>query len=287
MDYSIGISHITAISCMVYIDNDGAAGGPQNLTVYESDGTTVVKSISVSDPGWVMSEITVSGLTPNTTYVMKLDDYPTVTATFTTLADEPKVATESMWADLVAKVKAKADSSSIPTVNDSTITVTNNGASKGTFTTNQASAGSVALDYPVITMTTTDPGEGSALAENNYIGVYGGDPIIMDYSTSEVNTGMKWIDGSAIYKKTINVGAVTAGSSTSVNHNISSLGIFIKSEAWGSSGNVQDGYFWYSIPCVSPSGGISLTITETEIGILSSSSNLDQSYVTLYYTKSS
>ena len=160
---------------------------------------------------------------------------------------DPRTATEAQWQDLANRVKEKAK----------------------------------------ITMTTTDPGEGSALAEDNYIGVYGGDPIIMDYSTSEVNTGMKWIDGSAIYKKTINVGAVTAGSSTSVNHNISSLGIFIKSEAWGSSGNVQDGYFWYSIPCVSPSGGISLTITETEIGIFSSSSNLDQSYVTLYYTKSS
>ncbi len=60
----------------------------------------------------------------------------------------------------------------IPTVNNSTITVTNNGTSKGTFTTNQASAGTVALDYPVITMQTTDPGEGVALAANNFIAVY-------------------------------------------------------------------------------------------------------------------
>lgn len=60
----------------------------------------------------------------------------------------------------------------IPTVNNSTITVTNNGASKGTFTTNQASASTVALDYPVITVTDTDPGEGAPLAANNFVAVY-------------------------------------------------------------------------------------------------------------------
>lgn len=282
MDYSIGISHITATSCDVYIDDDGAAGGPQNLTVYESDGTTVVKSISVSDPSWVMSEITVSGLTPNTTYILKLNDYPTVTATFTTLTDEPKVATESMWADLVAKVKAKADSSSIPTVNDSTITVTNNGASKGTFTTNQASAGSVALDYPVITMTTTDPGEGSALAENNYIGVYGGDPIIMDYSTSEVKTGAKWIDGSAIYKKTIATGALPNNASTTTAHNISNLLSVIKIE--GCAEATQTNYF-----ASLPMSDVDVYADGTNIIISSTSdrSAYQFSYVTLYYTKSS
>ena len=59
-----------------------------------------------------------------------------------------------------------------------------------------------------ITMTNSDPGEGATVGENEYIAVYGGDPIIMDYSTNEVNTGAKWIDGSAIYKKTINTGAL-------------------------------------------------------------------------------
>lgn len=244
MDYSIGISHITAISCMVYIDNDGAAGGPQNLTVYESDGTTVVKSISASDPGWVMSEITVNGLAPNTTYILKLDDDPTVTATFTTLSDSPKVATESMWADLASRIKAKSD------VN--------------------------------ITMTTTDPGEGSALAENNYIGVYGGDPIIMDYSTSEVNTGMKWIDGSVIYKKTINFGSLPNNTSKQVAHNIVSLDRIIKID--GIMNDSSDTHFW-TIPYVSVnnievfSGNIQITTT---LDLTSYTA-----YITLYYTKSS
>ena len=60
----------------------------------------------------------------------------------------------------------------IPTVNDSTITITNNGTTVDSFTTNAASAKTIALSAPVITMTTTDPGEGAPLAANNFIAVY-------------------------------------------------------------------------------------------------------------------
>lgn len=234
-------------------DGEGDYFVGETLTLYNSDKSAVIgTAVITGNPSPSSPEeipvATFTGLSPETTYYVYYD-LATGYVVATTTEDSPKVATESMWADLASKVKAKSGAT--------------------------------------ITMTTTDPGEGSALAENNYIGVYGGDPIIMDYSTSEVNTGMKWIDGSAIYKKTINVGAVATNTPASVNHNISSLGIFIKSEAWGSSGNVQDGYSWYSIPWVAPSHGISITITETEVGILSSDFSLDQSYVTLYYTKSS
>ena len=75
-----------------------------------------------------------------------------------------------------------------------------------------------------ITMTNIDPGEGSALAADNYVGVYGGAPIIMDYSTSEVDTGYTWTDGSPIYKKTINIGALPNATTKSVAHNISNFG---------------------------------------------------------------
>jgi len=47
---------------------------------------------------------------------------------------DPKIATQGQWEDLATRVKAKSD--------------------------------------VVISMTTTDPGEGSALAENNFIAVY-------------------------------------------------------------------------------------------------------------------
>lgn len=105
-------------------------------------------------------------------------------------ANADGTGTVSGWASLVSTVSGKADSSSlatvatsglysdltgtpaIPTVNDSTITITNNGTNVGSFTTNAASASTIALSAPVITMTTTDPGEGTALADNNFIAVY-------------------------------------------------------------------------------------------------------------------
>ena len=105
-------------------------------------------------------------------------------------ANNDGTGTVSGWASLVSTVSGKADSSSlatvatsglysdltgtptIPTVNDSTITITNNGTTVDTFTTNTASAKTIALSAPVITLQSTDPGEGVALAANNFIAVY-------------------------------------------------------------------------------------------------------------------
>lgn len=90
------------------------------------------------------------------------------------------VATRDMASEIVAGTNMTSSYSNgtltlnatQPTVNDSTVTVTNNGTSKGSFTTNQSAAETIALDYPEITMQTTDPGEGVALAANHFIGVY-------------------------------------------------------------------------------------------------------------------
>ncbi len=101
----IHVSAITATTASVYTGHEDI-GSEMDFTIYASDGTTVVKSVSGSDPGWSLSAITVSGLTPNTTYVAKLDNEPSITFTFTTLSDSPKVATESMWADLANRIKA-------------------------------------------------------------------------------------------------------------------------------------------------------------------------------------
>ncbi len=54
---------------------------------------------------------------------------------------------------------------------------------------------------PVITMVDTDPGEGSPLAANNFIAVYGDDPSNMNYSTTETKTGATWIDGKPVYRR--------------------------------------------------------------------------------------
>lgn len=44
-----------------------------------------------------------------------------------------------------------------------------------------------------------------------------------NYSTNEVTTNKKWIDGKTIYRKVINFGALPNNSSKGVNHNISNL----------------------------------------------------------------
>lgn len=58
------------------------------------------------------------------------------------------------------------------TVYDSIISLTNNGSALDSFTVNASSNKTIALGYPIITMTSTDPGEGSPLAANNFIAVY-------------------------------------------------------------------------------------------------------------------
>lgn len=177
----------------------------------------------------------------------------------------------------------------MPTVNDATLTIQQNGTNVATFTANSATNATANITSPVITMSSTDPGEGSALAANNFIGVYGGDPIVLDYSTSEQDTGATWIDGSHIYKKTVNFGTLpsTAGSAKGVAHSISNLGKVIKIE-----GYVYNGVVFAALPWVSASATpavAQVTINSTSVLIVTNAdlSSFTESYVTLYYTKSS
>lgn len=151
-----------------------------------------------------------------------------------------------------------------------------------------ATKGYVDTNTPTITMQTTDPGEGQPLAENNFIGVYGGDPIIMDYSTSEVNTGAKWINGSAIYKKTISVGPLPNATSKVVAHNISNLDRVIKMEGYGYRSS-DSGTFPLPFVSTTAASSIALSIAGANISVVTGQdrSNITEAYATLYYTKSS
>lgn len=60
----------------------------------------------------------------------------------------------------------------LPTVNDATLTIQKNGTTVQTFTANSSTSKTANITVPVITVTNTDPGEGSALAANNFIAVY-------------------------------------------------------------------------------------------------------------------
>ena len=110
----------------------------------------------------------------------------------------------------------------------------------------------------------------------------------MDYSTNEINTGAKWIDGSAIYKKTVNFGTLPNTTDKTVNHGISNLGWVIKIEMIARR---NDGIF-FPIPFASHHGSansIDVTADSTSVVVATGMdrSNLTESYITLYYTKSS
>lgn len=76
----------------------------QGITLYASDGTTVIDTGTTPASG--NTYVTFTGLTPNTTYEVVWDDWPTTREAFTTLTDDPKVALESQWADLASRIKA-------------------------------------------------------------------------------------------------------------------------------------------------------------------------------------
>ena len=106
-----------------------------------------------------------------------------------------------------------------------------------------------------------------------------------NYSTSEVDTKVKWVDNKTIYRKTINFGALPNATTKDVAHGISGLSEVVKIEgiAKNSSGN------YTSVPVV-PSNANALCDCSVNATNISMSAGSDRSgwsaYVTIYYTKS-
>lgn len=107
-----------------------------------------------------------------------------------------------------------------------------------------------------------------------------------NYSTSEVDTKVKWIDGKTIYRKTINIGALPNATSKTVAHGITNLGLVIKAEGFASeSSSVRITFPFTSAAAVGDQ--VAMRFEATNIVIIT---GVDRSsfsgYVTLYYTKS-
>lgn len=199
----------------------------------------------------------------------------------------PAAQVNSDW-NAVSGVAQILNKPTIPTVNNATLTIKQNNVTVASFTANSAINASANITSPVITLTTTDPGEGSALAENNFKAVYGGDPLVFDYSTTEVNTGAKWVNGSSIYKKTINFGALPNNTTKRVAHNITNLSYIINIE--GTTYNSSTSFF-NALPLLyrgsDATFDVELGADLTDIVMVSSADrSMLSSYVTLYYTKS-
>ena len=107
------------------------------------------------------------------------------------------------------------------------------------------------------------------------------------YSTSEINTGKKWIDGKYIYKKTI---AITFPNDTTTNiaHRISTINTLIDTECtWYDTSDAR----FFTVPFRYDSSTVYIKINANKTNIIIEgkgtnwSSRTSNGYVTLYYTK--
>ena len=107
-----------------------------------------------------------------------------------------------------------------------------------------------------------------------------------NYSTSEVDTKVKWIDNKTIYRKTIDIGALPNATGKQVNHGISGLDTVVKMEGFAKDPNA---FTPLPFPGTSsnPAGFIQVGITSTAVSIGTGTDRSNATgYVTLYYTKS-
>ena len=228
-------------------------------------------------------------------------------AQYTKTADLASVATSGSYNDLSSKPDipaaqvqsdwAQSDNTqvdfiknkpTISTVNNATLTIKRNNTTVATFTANSSTDTVADITTPIIDLTDTDPGEGSVLDPDNFVAVYGGNPIILDYSTSETNTGTKWINGAIIYKKTISLGSLPNNTTKTVSHGINNLVTLVKLEGAASDNNIFSAT-QIPLPFVTNNDAnqIYITINSTDITVGTATDRSSLSgYVTLYYTKS-
>ena len=129
----------------------------------------------------------------------------------------------------------------------------------------------------------------SGLAENQQENVLNDVKGYVDssnsYSTDEVKTGGKWIDGKPIYRKTIDCGALPNNTTKNVAHGIDNLGRVIKTEGY-SVGTAGSAGAFIPLPYVS---GIPMAmyIDLTNIVLQASGNytNYIDTYITIEYTK--
>lgn len=108
------------------------------------------------------------------------------------------------------------------------------------------------------------------------------------YSTSEVKTNQKWIDGKPIYRKVITTNSLPNNSTTSLSHGISSLGTIVdqKLRWYDTTDKRWFNYYRYdSTSVMVRTGGITPTSVELVALGVNWSSRTSNVSVILEYTK--
>lgn len=110
----------------------------------------------------------------------------------------------------------------------------------------------------------------------------------MDYSTTEQNTGIKWIDDKDIYRKVVDLGALPNATTKNVAHGITGISEWVKIE--GVANNTTDGSA-YSLPIVydpdNATNNTRMSVTSENVVLVTKTdrSAFDACYAILYYTK--
>ena len=152
----------------------------------------------------------------------------------------------------------------------------------GTDTTPTASA----LGLPTLTSGQYAIKATSGLSENAQDNVVAQLNEERSYSTSEVNTGKKWIDGKPIYRKTIDCGALPNATSKAVAHNITNVDFVVSMQGVASipGGNK------IPLPFVDTTtfpNEVQMYTTSNDVVLRAQGnrSNYTNTYVTIEYTK--
>ena len=104
-----------------------------------------------------------------------------------------------------------------------------------------------------------------------------------NYSTTEVDTWFKWIDGKTIYKKTVTCSSVTGAAWRTFNHSISSLDKVVKVESIAMR---TDTVQYTQVDGDGFNSSLRVQVTATQVGIDSAVGAANYNiYATIYYTK--
>lgn len=138
-------------------------GGSTGDAVYTSGGGVFLQSESAGTVGIKVGDNTVLSATDSLILLARnLNMGNNVLTGLTTPVNDSDATSKEYVDNLVSD----------NTPNDGILTVTNNGATVETFSANSSADKTVALAIPSITVTSTDPGEGSPLSANHFIAVY-------------------------------------------------------------------------------------------------------------------
>ena len=112
-------------------------------------------------------------------------------------------------------------------------------------------------------------------------------PSQLDYSETEQQTAVKWIDGKDIYQKTINFGAIPNNTTKTVAHSITTIEELIFIEGYAENAEGGDNR-WIKLSFINTSSQfmrVSCGLTNLVVKSVGDLSIFEECYMTLFYTK--